>query len=263
MIPKIAIDAVKKFKSGISKGNFKNSHANNLCTYDLDIFNDAVYAAYLDASRTFEEIGNKKDSALSKLAESILDYFKGDPYTKPEDFDTFHDGLCTNFIKNLKDETYSATYGQAQKVVNMTFKYLYCLDDAIAKYDEHFRFCHIALDTFTLEWIWRKCRPSYTGKVNKYEAWSNLEKTDYTDSHNTKRPGYDTIKGIYRDHFPKDERFKGCTPFQAEFIFWPEIQLELSSEQFLIQLEEANKSRVAEIKHMSLEDKKAAIKRVL
>lgn len=252
-------DAIEKFKSGINKGKFKKSHNNKLNASCNVIFEDAVYSAYLDASRTFAKIGDKKGDALDTLAKSIQAYFSGKAYTTQTAFDNFHNELCEKFIKVLEKANYSATYGQAQKIVNMTFKYLYCLDDASGKYEDYFKYCHIALDTFTLEWIWRNCRPICKDKVNKYEAWSNLEKKDYNDSNNTERPGYDTIVAIYRNHFPNDARLKGCTPFQAEFIFWPEIQLELSSEQFLIQLEEADKKRTAEIKKMTFEEKKKQI----
>ena len=49
--------------------------------------------------------------------------------------------LCESgeYFAQLKKDGYnSATHGQAQKVVNMTFKYLYCLPDATTTYNEYF-----------------------------------------------------------------------------------------------------------------------------
>ena len=66
---------------------------------------------------------------------------------------------------------YDARYGQAQKVINMAFKYLYCCEGA-EKYNSKFADCHMPLDQFTLAWFFMEGNPLYQG-------WSWLDKTTY------------------------------------------------------------------------------------
>ena len=56
----------------------------------------------------------------------------------------------------------------------MTLKGCYCLENAITSYNEHFKYCHVALDRYTLAWY----------KRNKFKTnaeWSNLDQKDYLD----------------------------------------------------------------------------------
>jgi hypothetical protein len=204
-----------------------------------------------------------------RLAGSIKAYFEsGCPCQTDTAYDGFHDRLCTDFLSSLSQSGYNtATYGQAQKVVNMAFKYLYCLDDAATTYNDYFEYCHVALDSFTLEWIWRNCD---TGSLNKYEAWSNLKKGDfehpkgtYYDTKGKHRPGYDKIVTLYRDKIPSS-LYTNCTPFQAEFIFWPEIQMHLATEAFYFALVEGLSNYDKQVfKDQNLRYKKAEVKRRL
>lgn len=97
----------------------------------------------------------------------FIEYFKKD--IDETSFDRWHHETCTLFLDTIRDlEIYeSIAYGKAQKIVNMMFKHLYCLDGA-EKYEEHFRHCHLTLDNFTLEWFKRN-----TGKA-RIDSWSNL-----------------------------------------------------------------------------------------
>lgn len=260
MLPnKDVIAEIGKFKSGINKGNFKNCKNKNFDPRDNDLFKNAVHLAYLDAARTFSKINSSSGTAEAELAKAIQNYFKGQACAKKEDFDTLHFNLCNDFIKNLSSIGYtSVTYGQAQKIVNMTFKYLYCLNGATSpQYNDYFDFCHVALDSFTLEWIWRNCNPK-ASKLNKYEAWSNLDKVDYYAG-KTKRPGYDSIVALYRKKIPSSLH-TDCTPFQAEFIFWPKIQMHLATEAFYFALNGNMSNKQKEtFKAKDLKSKKAEI----
>ena len=80
------------------------------------------------------ELG-EKEALFGALAQRFCNYMQnGAP-----DFDVWHNTQCeffiTEFSKILKEahkNPADATYGKAQKIVNMTFKYLYCFDDAKA-----------------------------------------------------------------------------------------------------------------------------------
>lgn len=129
---------------------------------DLELFKNAVWQGYLDASRTFTGIKgtNKDEDAFLNLAKSIKKYFdvEGSEFT--------HDKWCKDFIRDIKKYNgYDARYGQAQKVVNMTFKYLYCCHGAEIYRDSKFNECHMPLDQFTLAWF-------FTEEGILYQEWS-------------------------------------------------------------------------------------------
>ena len=266
----ITYNAIRKFKDTIrsSSSPFRHYLGNGtiLTPGDRDIFRAAVNAAYNDAARTFTHINGNSDNAKNTLAEEIRAYFKDRmPCQSADEFDELHNSLCNIFLASLSQSGYNdATYGQAQKVVNMTFKYLYCLDNAITDYNDYFEYCHVALDSFTLEWIWRNCDP---GRLNKYEAWSNLKKGDYRDvkgdykdSRGVDRPGYDRIVELYRNKIPS-QFYLGCTPFHAEFIFWPEIKLHLAAEAFYFALNDnLTDTDREDFKRQSIGTKKNTIK---
>ena len=52
----------------------------------------------------------------------MKNYLRAD---KLESFDEIHKKICVNLIEKCKERT-NMTYGQAQKIINMAFKYLYC-----------------------------------------------------------------------------------------------------------------------------------------
>lgn len=168
----------------------------------------AVKKAYIDMSpRTFK--GLKQTNAWKEgkteifdwLANQFLDYFENGW----GNFDKRHEELCDEFLKKfgklLKEhgcvpETH-LKYGKAQKIVNMTFKYLFCFDDA--KSDD-FNLCHMPVDSYILKWY-----KDISGNRLK-NCWSNLEKDEYQQIQNK-------IKELLGD---------GFTPLKAEFYIWVE-----------------------------------------
>ena len=250
-----AKNAISQFKSGV-KGAFKK-HIDNHNTLDpnnLKIFEDAVNAAYGDAKRTFKGIAGRATTANRNLAKKIQTYFKN----PTPNIDNFHNDWCADYISDLNAEKYTtATYGQAQKVVNMTFKYLYCLDNARTTYNDHFENCHVALDSYTLEWIWRNC--GLAGN-EIHDDWSKIQYNDRATKKTTTL-GYEKIVDKYRTYKPASYP---DTPFQSEFIFWTEIQMHLACETFYFALlNNLSKKDKEDFKKKDLNDKKAEIKKHL
>lgn len=96
-------------------------------------FEKAVCWGYRDASRTFAGIEKTSDESfwteLSK-AIKIKDFFTEKNVRNQQEFDEKHKEMCDALRKCFVDEDVykGVTYGQAQKIINMTFKYLYaCL----------------------------------------------------------------------------------------------------------------------------------------
>ena len=174
---------------------------------------------------------------------NFIEYFKSRPKDLAE-FDEWHHTMCEKFLDIFKNDYKDLKYGKAQKIVNMTFKNIYCLDGA-EKYEEYFEHCHVPLDSLVLEWV---CR---TGLKKNYPrndpprlakchcpSWSNLL---YKEGEYPKKEWsyyYIDILTWFRKYFlmktkDSDNRW---TPFKAEFVIWPQIQFELAAEGLYSQL---------------------------
>ncbi len=153
----------------LKKGPFFNgTQAWSFEKNDIELFKNAVWQGYLDASRTFHGIEgtDKNTGAFLKLAKSIQAYFKDD---KPFD----HNSWCNSFIADIeKFNHYNARYGQAQKVINMAFKYLFCCDNFDKQTRIKFDPCHMPLDQYTLAWYFLQGR-------NLFLEWSYLNQKQY------------------------------------------------------------------------------------
>jgi hypothetical protein len=158
------------------------------------------------------------------------------------EFDRWHDETCKMFLDNLNGDDgdkdhfpiyKDLKYGKAQKIVNMMFKHLYCFNSEEKweiKWAPYFKYCHVTLDNFTLEWFKRNVSP-----YQRIDSWSNLE---YLQDPEDKR-GYLFYQKRIRNFFaeqPKNSVYGEVTPFQAEFYIWPEIQLRLAAEAFIQEL---------------------------
>lgn len=231
------------FKYGLLFGkDIKPGDDVSISVLDKDDVVLAVKKAYIDMSpRTFKNENEdekqaldseKKKELFEELANKIADYMKDGT----NDFDAWHNKLCERFIvqfgeilneagKNPKD----ATYGKAQKIVNMTFKYLYCYDDA-DKYYDRFVPCHMALDSYILSWFFdwyskeynkgkkRNEKITKSGK-NSLPKWSHLkyekDKTDIV-------PQYKEIQDAISQYLKKENNDvpSGTPPIEAEFVVW-------------------------------------------
>ena len=125
-------------------------------------------------------------------------------------FDDWHNDTCNKILKDLnKASNKKATYGMAQKIVNMAFKYLYCFDDANIYYNR-FADCHMPLDSFTLKWFYSKVVKK---SGNKTTTWSNLKDFEYKN-----------IITLIRGYFANNPPNPPVTILEAEFVIWYEAK---------------------------------------
>lgn len=218
----------------------------------------------------------------------IKDYFEKDPYETAELFDEWHRKICAGEYENDNNGllkligTYyknkdgsDVCYGKAQKILNMTLKGCYCLDNS-ENYENHFEYCHMPLDFFTLEWFYRDVCKWFNGLEGSGEnikkehicSWSVIKNVIVKDKEGKKTPAelyrsdcgtrffevnvkgdeskkgevkkyyhYSFLQDIIRGYFKSSEegKYNGFTPLKAEFIIWPEIQLHLSCEALFAQ----------------------------
>ena len=202
-----------------------------------DQIKEAMGCAYSTAQRTFKGISayvDEKNDAFDNLAKNIKQYLGGAPTTNLQDYTEMHKNWCIQFKKDMP--TYKPTDGHAQKIINMTMKYLYCLfydqtTKSLKRYPKHFDYCHMTLDKYTFNWF--KGATS-NGRIKKdlakikYE-WSKL---DYSL--------YNSVQDEINEILQKNQNYAvSCatvnTPAQnyilpqksieAEFVIWHQEQI--------------------------------------
>ena len=168
------------------------------------------------------------------MVDEIYGYFHSDNLmiTSRGDYDDWHHKTCKTFLDLFKRAGgKDIKYGKAQKIINMSMKYLYCFNDS-NKYSEKFIFCHMPLDHYTLEWFIHVVIP-WTVKTNderveitkiRDTSWGNLNysknKDIYSYSWMQERIfGY--LQSIENEKY-LNENNEPLTPLEAEFYIWPE-----------------------------------------
>lgn len=156
--------------------------------YDHAIQNDMQWRT-LRKIKTGSEVSIdqiQKKKIAEALRDKIRDYILDKSDITQDSFDEWHKKVCNYFIsevnnKLLKDKYKPITYGKAQKVVNMTFKYLSTCDNA-DEYEERFQYCHMPLDSYILEWYYSKVKPNV--KKSHHKKWSTLSEDEYFEIQN-------------------------------------------------------------------------------
>lgn len=162
-----------------------------------DIIELASKKAYRDLMRTIrnfadnpkhDEISKQSRKCLNEIINNILD----SKIFSQDDFDEIHKKACDKLIKSFDDQLF--TIGQAQKWINMTFKYLHLLD--YKRVNNVYEYCHIPIDSYMLN-------------ITNYQMskpWSKID--DYDE--------YLEYQKWFR------ETYKNEIPLDAEFYLWLE-----------------------------------------
>ena len=151
-----------------------------------DKYKAASNRAYRDFNRTirFDRINDSIRKRLrEETTESIREFIQGvqeqeeKGYLSQDEFDDRHCDLSDRIIEKYriidKNRNESLlTYGQAQKWINMTIKYLYVLDDTEIK--SIVQYCHVPLDKYILKYAKEK----FGIKQEKEEPWSRWNDYD-------------------------------------------------------------------------------------
>lgn len=156
-----------------------------------EMIDAAVNLAYIDTQRTLIGISKKRDEkgnhpsiSIKKSLKALLEgyFFKSACASSSDEFDYQHQQLCTAIGNAVDKHGYHIHYGQEQKIVNMTFKYLYCCNIG-SELTRYFDYCHIPLDSYTLSGLKRgQLLPSEKQKKPNdalSKSWSKLDKDMY------------------------------------------------------------------------------------
>ncbi|MBR0500252.1 MAG: hypothetical protein IJJ72_04580 [Bacteroidales bacterium] len=168
----------------------------------------AANLAYLDLNRTIEfktvkSFSEKRRDALRTksvrlIKTQVLELMKKSDMTQGI-FDIWHIELCRAIVKNYTEDGVPFHYGQAQKWVNMSFKYLSVIDcEETAGIQE---FLHIPIDSIIIEMALEDFQLE-----RPLTRWSRMEEEDYLH---------------YQEQLSKIVRERnGIPPFLWEFRRW-------------------------------------------
>jgi hypothetical protein len=156
---------------------------------------------------------NKK-GIFEKLADKIESYFNSPemPHNK-EVFDKIHNKMCEEVMDGFIKLGYpNYKYGQAQKLINMAFKYFYCFYNAPDK-EKYFWFCHMPIDRYILAWYYRVILDEKKS-FDSLPPWSKMDEQTINEIQ-------DNIFK-YMSKNPVVKNGKKLTPLEAEFYIWNE-----------------------------------------
>ncbi len=266
------------FKTYFVEGKGKRALSYYINKEDIDVVVDALYSGYLDACRTIKwgAVSDKEDTNEKKnkkrkvknifkgnedkkgVAYYIFNYFLYVPFEEKNDrwqscFDKFHEQICEKLKIDFKQKDITITYGHAQKIINMAFKYLFCLD-ADKTFEKRFQYCHMPLDSFSLKWInrcyikgkdlkeykdyfddsvWnqnalKKNEPVYFMKQAEEGPIGSWSKLEYEKEGRSKKCTYKFYVDLLHDKLGE-----GRFPLWVDFYVWPRMQKILAAEAFI------------------------------
>ena len=190
--------------------------------FDEDGKKAAIERAVFDLmARTLTPTGAEgkfSTAVVEPLQQKLDEWFQlPEKEVNEESFDAWHNKTCEVVLKvlniyytNDKEGKVPVQYGKAQKIVNMTMKTLYCLPGS-EMYEKHFDYCHIALDSFTLEWFKRNV---ITWCEACYNEWIKSVQKAAFDSALGKRWLQD--RGKKHEDTVMKERILECLPQETE-----------------------------------------------
>ena len=182
----------------------------------------ALDNAYADMSRRQNGHGPELKNVCIDM---LVEVFSDPAQIAGQDYDTWHRKLSEELIQRWNSvEKGFGTIGKAQKVINMAWKYLSCIS---TDYDEVLPFCHMTLDSYTLDWYeevvkpWAKAQDRQVGR--KVSAWSKIESYDeyLLIQHNIRDYlASGAHYSIFIDTQQTQKILLSSLPAEAEFIIW-------------------------------------------
>lgn len=164
-----------------------------------------INRAYRDLNRTLHGISKikQKDELHKKAVDMLITLFeriKSKEFNNNADFDKWHRKACEKLSMLYKKYGFSKfAIGQAQKWINMTFKYIFTMgSERLSGYSKHYKYSHVPLDNIILEQFDKFDCPdvsNYWSRIDDYDEYFNFQKW---------------IR----------KSFKGSIPLSVEFNLW-------------------------------------------
>ncbi len=154
-----------------------------------DPLSNCIKRAYRDFSRTLHEVGEhpNREELTRSAKKLLLEEFrnvKKIKFQNQEEFDTWHQSVCTDMQELYKHYGYDKLYiGQSQKWINMTYKYIFAYGaEQIDGYADIYQFCHVPIDNFVVNALKEKSNINPPkaitpwSRISDYQAYLNYQK---------------------------------------------------------------------------------------
>lgn len=117
MLPNISPTFYHEFKKTYRIKKFTASPATTV--------SEIVNLGYLDVNRTLRGITSTQRMSFKQAVVSFVQRILSNPPANQQEFDDLHDQCCLNCLAISSPGNAEIRYGQAQKLINMSLKYLY------------------------------------------------------------------------------------------------------------------------------------------
>ena len=138
--------------------------------------------AYRDLCRTIDGFSKNwnHDVILNNALESLnkrINVLISQSMKKQEDFDKWHKECCDELIKQFSNQKFY--YGQAQKWINMSLKYLSMINHK--KVEKNYEFFHVPIDNYIIDITGLKISVAWSRitNYNEYLDWQKKFRSKY------------------------------------------------------------------------------------
>lgn len=149
-------------------------------------FDGCIDRAYRDFNRTLHGIGclDKKEEIYIKAKTELVKFLfrlkENADVADQKMFDNWHKLTCDALSSVYREHGYDYFYvGQAQKWINMTFKYIFAMgEDRIPGFENFYNFCHVPIDNILLRALEKYQAPPITcawSRLNDYRKYLDFQ----------------------------------------------------------------------------------------
>ena len=162
-------------KTILTENDYNNFYKTVLYKNLDDPIDTAIHAAYRDLCRTIH--GFSRHEGHDRIFGNCITVIKEDinhlffHLTPSKDrFDSWHQSVCDRLICYSEGVL---TYGQAQKWINMTLKYISMFNHSIT--ESTYEYYHVPVDNYILQTTNYKLSKPWS-RLNSYEEYLNFQK---------------------------------------------------------------------------------------
>lgn len=177
--------------------------------------------AWNDAIQYARKIGGSAIDHEAEIIEFLVDEINDENKFAniASDFDEWHRNILENAEKSGVKQDWGMTPGLWQKLINMSFKYLYCVRDHFPKLNKIWNRCHCPIDSIILTRLHNVLNENCLYEKNSIEfscirAYANRE--DYKSWNALTIDDYDIIQRVIKSVCAENY----ITPLQFDFIYW-------------------------------------------
>jgi hypothetical protein len=205
-----------KRKTELSEDNYNSFYKTIIFgDYNDDPIKASIKTAYRDLCRTINGFSKNENhnkiynEAVNLLHKEISENLKN--INNSDDFDDWHRECCKNLINEFEDRNQHFYYGQAQKWINMSLKYLSMLDHKLV--EKQYEFFHVPIDNIMIKATNIKTPCSWS-KITRYDEYKDWQE-------NFRKECFE--KECFEKECPRKEcSRKECDmiPLDKEFYLW-------------------------------------------